>query len=72
MGMGSSSICVLAVVTSSVSLTLTHEEADYYMVCGRIVAPPAERIPTSTAQLAPLVALRHPIPVSPPTRDCQI
>jgi len=28
---------------------LTHEEADYYMVCGRIVAPPAERIPAYTS-----------------------
>ena len=30
MGIGSSSIWVLAVVTSSASLTMTHEEADYY------------------------------------------
>jgi hypothetical protein len=48
-GNGSSAICVLAVGTSSASLTLTHEEAAYYMVCGRIVAPPAERIPTYTS-----------------------
>ena len=55
MGIGSSSICVLAVVTSSVSLTLTHEEADYYMMCGRIVVPPAERMPTYTSPFDPFV-----------------
>jgi hypothetical protein len=31
MGIRSSSICVLAVGTSSASPALTHEEADYYM-----------------------------------------
>ena len=41
MGIGSSSMCVLAVVTSSASLTMTHEEAEYYMVCGKFEAPPA-------------------------------
>ena len=39
--MGNSSIWVLAVVTSSALLTLTHEEADYYMMCERIVTAPA-------------------------------
>src|SRR4051812_18517064 len=38
MGMSNSSICVLAVVTSFALLTLTHEEADYYMGSERIVA----------------------------------
>jgi hypothetical protein len=41
--------CVLAVGTSSASPALTHEEADYYMGCGRIVAPPPERIPINTS-----------------------
>ena len=37
MGIRNSSIRVLAVGTSFASPTMTHEEADYYMVCGRIV-----------------------------------
>src|SRR5687768_16495171 len=46
MGIGSSSICALAVVTSSALPALTDGEADYYMVGERIVAPPEERFPT--------------------------
>src|SRR5688572_25084859 len=37
-GIGNSSICVLAMGTPSALPTLTHEEADYYMVCGIIAA----------------------------------
>ena len=49
MAIGSSSICVLAVGASSASLTLTHEEADYYMERTRIVGPAAgEAAPTFT------------------------
>jgi hypothetical protein len=41
MGIGSSSICVLAVVTSSASPTMTHEEADYY---GQFLTDEASRL----------------------------
>ena len=37
-GIRRSVMCALAVVTSSALLTLTHEEGDYYMGCGKIVS----------------------------------
>jgi hypothetical protein len=52
MAIGSSRVCGLAVVTSFASPAITHEEADYYMVGGKIEAPPPDAFLQSTHRLA--------------------
>ena len=60
MGIGSSSIWVLAVVTSSASLAMTHEEADYYRVYERIEGPSAREF--SPTLIKSLLAVSTALP----------